>query len=200
MTDGSKRDARVSSVAVDSQVLTVVEGTARSHRAASCLRQGVGASRLPLPTYWHQERASSKSTPWPRPTTRSDGDRGRPACDLLGFDVHHSPEFEKLGGRYADARSEPLLQGFVEHGDPGRRNPASRLAHQRLGGRRRASTRERNQRAFMNQPFRPVNANRWACGGGLSRRRRHRSRRHGRSRQVIVFAANARAKASRYLA
>src|SRR4030095_15266721 len=98
MTDGSKRDARVSSVAVDSQVLTVVEGTARSHRAASCLRQGVGASRLPLPTYWHQERASSKSTPWPRPTTRSDGDRGRPACDLLGFDVHHSPEFKSSAG------------------------------------------------------------------------------------------------------
>ena len=24
-------------------------------------------------------------------------------CELLGFDVHHSPEFEKLGGRYADA-------------------------------------------------------------------------------------------------
>jgi len=24
-------------------------------------------------------------------------------CNLLGFDVHHSPEFEKLGGRYADA-------------------------------------------------------------------------------------------------
>src|SRR6266542_432683 len=24
-------------------------------------------------------------------------------CELLGFDVHHSPEFEKLGGRYAEA-------------------------------------------------------------------------------------------------
>ena len=24
-------------------------------------------------------------------------------CDLLGFDVHHSPEFEKLDGRYAEA-------------------------------------------------------------------------------------------------
>jgi D-lactate dehydrogenase len=24
-------------------------------------------------------------------------------CELLGFDVHHSPEFETLGGRYADA-------------------------------------------------------------------------------------------------
>jgi len=25
-------------------------------------------------------------------------------CELLGFDVHHSPDFEKLGGRYADAQ------------------------------------------------------------------------------------------------
>ena len=24
-------------------------------------------------------------------------------CELLGFDVHHSPEFEKLGGRYTEA-------------------------------------------------------------------------------------------------
>ena len=24
-------------------------------------------------------------------------------CELLGFDVHHSPEFEKLGGRYVEA-------------------------------------------------------------------------------------------------
>src|SRR2546427_11854821 len=24
-------------------------------------------------------------------------------CELLGFDVRHSPEFEKLGGRYAEA-------------------------------------------------------------------------------------------------
>lgn len=24
-------------------------------------------------------------------------------CELLGFDVHHSPQFEKLGGRYAEA-------------------------------------------------------------------------------------------------
>src|SRR3989442_1940545 len=24
-------------------------------------------------------------------------------CELLGFDVHHSPEFERLGGRYAEA-------------------------------------------------------------------------------------------------
>src|SRR5262245_18862078 len=65
---------RARAVVVDSEGLAPSERAARHHGAAFYLRQGVGANRLPLPTYWH--RGSPTLPPSP-----NCGSKNAAGCD-----------------------------------------------------------------------------------------------------------------------